>query len=269
MSMAKVLDVPRTGFYKYLESKLSVESSERQRIKDFVFSVWNKQKAYGRPRLLPKIQEVYPEVGERRLRKFMKSLKIQGLQAKPFRVATTDSKHNGAIAPNLLERNFKAFAPNKAWVSDVTFIRLLGGWIYLCVILDLYSRKVVAWKLSDHNDSQLIADSLQNAFLQRQVTEETIFHSDRGSNYCSSQIKGMLEAKNIRISMSRKGNCWDNAVAESFFGTLKREMEFNIFQNLSDAKKYIFEFIEVYYNRGRMHSYLGYMSPTEFEEKAA
>ncbi|MFX3539333.1 IS3 family transposase, partial [Leptospira borgpetersenii] len=154
-------------------------------------------------------------------------------------------------------------------VSDVTFIRTSFGWGYLCLILDLYSRKAVGWLLSDRNDSQLVCDTISKAVLSRNPRKGLIFHSDRGSNFCSKETRKLLIANGIRRSNSRKGNCWDNAVAESFFSSLKREIEFDTFYNIEEAERFLFDFIEVYYNRFRLHSTLGYMSPEEFERNIA
>ncbi|WP_025182473.1 IS3 family transposase, partial [Leptospira interrogans] len=149
------------------------------------------------------------------------------------------------------------------------FIRTSFGWSYLCVILDLYSRKTVGWSLSDRNDSQLVCDTILKAVLSRNPRKGLIFHSDRGSNFCSKETRRLLIANGIRRSNSRKGNCWDNAVAESFFSSLKREIEYNTFYNIEEAKHLLFDFIEVYYNRFRFHSTLGYMSPEDFETNIA
>lgn len=169
----------------------------------------------------------------------------------------------------MVQREFKVFTKNQVWVSDVTFIKSFKGWLYLCVILDLYSRKVVGWSISEKNDTQLILNTLERAVINRNPGQGLIFHSDRGSNYCSREIRKKLILYKMRRSNSRKGNCWDNAVAESFFSTLKRENEFNIFQNREDAIHHLFEYLEIFYNRQRTHSFLGYVSPEDFELKIA
>jgi transposase InsO family protein len=195
----------------------------------------------------------------------MNFLKIQGKQVKKFKIFTTNSNHNEKVAPDLLKRNFKSDGINKVWVSDVTCLKQLNGWIYLCVIIDLYSRKVVGWKVSEKNDESLILSTIEQALEARNPSKGMIFHSDRGSNYCSKAVRNLLRINGIRRSNSRKGNCWDNAVAESFFGSFKRELDINYFYDINDAYNLIFDHIEIFYNRQRTHSFLGYKTPDEFE----
>jgi putative transposase len=267
-SMATYLDVSRSGFYDYVKRLKNPIGTLDIALIDFVKETWkSSKKNYGLIRILNKVKESSYECGARKVRKAMNLLGIQGKQDKKYRISTTDSKHSKRIAPDLVQRKFKVETRDEVWVSDVTFIKCFTGWLYLCVILDLYSRKVVSWKISMKNDSELIVDALNLAIISRNPSKGLIFHSDRGSNYCSNDVRKLLANNRIRRSNSRKGNCWDNAVAESFFATLKREIEFNVFQNLKDAKNNLFDYIEVFYNRQRSHSFLDYMSPEKFELK--
>lgn len=266
--MATYLEVSRSGFYDYVKRLKNPIGILDVGLIDFVRETWkSSKKNYGLIRILNKVKESSYESGARKVRKAMNLLGIQGKQDKKYRVSTTDSKHSKRIAPDLVQRQFKVESKDEVWVSDVTFIKCFTGWLYLCVILDLYSRKVVSWKISTRNDSELIVDTINLAIESRNPRKGLIFHSDRGSNYCSGEVRKILANNRIRRSNSRKGNCWDNAVAESFFATLKRETEFNVFQNLKDAKNNLFDYIELFYNRQRSHSFLGYVSPEKFELK--
>ncbi|UML82781.1 IS3 family transposase (plasmid) [Leptospira interrogans] len=265
-SMARVLGVSRSGYYKYLNRHK--DRSVAPELTDFLQEKWLKsRKNYGFKRLFLEVKKSNLPYGARKVRKAMKLCKISGKQCKGFRPLTTNSKHGGRIAPDLVQRKFHPNEQNRIWVSDVTFIRTSFGWSYLCVILDLYSRKTVGWSLSDRNDSQLVCDTILKAVLSRNPQKGLIFHSDRGSNFCSKETRKLLIANGIRRSNSRKGNCWDNAVSESFFSSLKREIEFNTFYNIKEAEHLLFDFIEVYYNRFRFHSTLG--SPEESETNIA
>jgi transposase InsO family protein len=195
----------------------------------------------------------------------MKLADVAAKQKKKFKV-TTDSKHNLPVAPNLLNRQFEVKEPDKVYVSDITYIWTHEGWLYLAVVIDLFSRQVVGWSMNKRMTSKLIMDALQMAIWRRSPSLGLVFHSDRGSQYCSNNFQKMLKTHGMVSSMSRKGNCWDNAVAESFFGSLKTERIF--FANYStreNARRDVVDYIEMFYNSNRRHSYLGYVSPKEFE----
>jgi len=180
---------------------------------------------------------------------------------------TTDSNHNLPIAPNLLNRDFYASAPDTKYVGDITYISTGEGWLYLATVIDLYSRKVVGWSMDDTMKVSLVNDALNMAIERRKPSVGLLWHTDRGSQYASYSHKDLLQKNNIIQSMSRKGNCWDNAVAESFFKTLKSDLVYKMyFYTKNQAKREIFEYIEFYYNRVRSHSYLGNLSPSKFEE---
>jgi len=269
-SMAEVLKVSRSGFYKFLKKKEEVLSDHSIYLLSEIQRIWRRSKrTYGLLRIMDKVKEIDQNIGARKIRKMMNFLEIKGKQEKKFRISTTDSNHSGRVAPDLLKRKFDVLQPNSVWVSDVTYIRSFKGWLYLCVIIDLYSRKVVGWSISENNDSNLVCDSIRLAISKRNPGKGLIFHSDRGTNYCSRETRLLLIQNGIRRSNSRKGNCWDNAVAESFFGSLKREMEYSIFGSKEEGENILFEHIEIFYNRQRSHSKLGYKSPEEFEKLAA
>jgi len=181
--------------------------------------------------------------------------------------ATTDSKHNLPVAPNLLDREFAVAEPDRVWVADITYLWTSEGWLYLAVVLDLFHRQIVGWSMSNRINRKLVMDALRMGIWRRRPAPGLIFHSDRGSQYCSNDFQKMLKTHKMTSSMSRKGDCWDNAVAESFFGSLKTErVFFTNYKNREEARRDVFDYIEMFYNSKRRHSYLGYLSPKEFEE---
>lgn len=269
-SMAKLFGVSRSGYYKYLKSCKENIKKYDPYILNTIMDIWLKnKKTYGLIRLLKALKKIDNKYGARRLRKMMNLLEIKGKQEKKFRIVTTNSNHTESVARDLVKRNFCPNTKNKVWASDVTYIRTLHGWAYLCVIMDLYSRKIVSWKVSESNDTKLVMDTMNQALQSRCPNIGLVFHSDRGSNYCALEFQDMLKRNGIIRSNSRKGNCWDNAVVESFFSSLKREMDYNIFYDKNDLEYALFEYIEIFYNRQRMHSFLGYKSPCEYETMAA
>ena len=227
------------------------------------------RKIYGSPR----IHDALVKQGEfcdiKTVAKIMNEAGIQAKTVKKFK-RTTDSRHSQPVADNVLNRQFdQATKPNQIWVSDITYIWTFEGWMYLTCVVDLFSRKVVGWSMSSRMTKEFVMDALQMAIHQRHPSEKLLHHSDRGSQYCSDQYQTLLKEIGIRCSMSRKGNCWDNAVMESFFATLKKELiHHERFNTRSDARRRIFEYIEVFYNRERAHSALGYKSPEQFEQSA-
>ncbi len=266
-SMAKVLEVSRSNYYSSVKKEKKGLLKYDPQIVKLILTIWiNSKKTYGLQRILKTVKESDNRYGARKIRRIMALLQISGKQIKNFRVATTDSKHNGRIAPDLVKRDFNPSEKNKIWVSDVTYIKSQYGWLYLCIVMDLYSRKIVGWEMSKNNDSRLVVNAIDKSIKGRNPAKGLIVHSDRGSNYCSNEVRKLLIANKIKRSNSRKGNCWDNACAESFFGSLKRELEFNVFYNLEDAKNEISEHIELFYNRQRKHSVLDYLSPQEYED---
>ncbi len=200
-------------------------------------------------------------VGRHRVARLMRLGGLRGRRRRRFRT-TTQSNHAHPVAANQLERQFAVETPNQAWVTDITYVWTLQGWLYLCVILDLYSRRVVGWAMGERINQALTLRALKMALAGRAPKPGLVHHSDRGSQYAAKSYRRILKARGIECSMSRKGDCWDNAVAESFFATLKVELVYEtLFITRAQARQQIFEYIEVFYNRVRRHSYLGYVSP--------
>jgi transposase InsO family protein len=197
-------------------------------------------------------------------------MKEHGIRAKRRRryVNTTDSNHSQPVAPNILDRQFSVSAPNKAWLSDITYVPTREGWLYLAAVLDLYSRRIVGWAMDAAMPTELVLTALRMAIENRQTEPGLIHHSDRGCQYASAEFQKELTRHGFVCSMSRKGNCWDNAPMESFFGTLKEELiHLAAYATRAEARTAIFEYVETFYNRRRSHSTLGYVSPAEFEEE--
>lgn len=223
------------------------------------------KRRYGSPRVHADLKAAGERVGQKRVARLMREKKLVARTRRRFRT-TTDSKHSFPIAPNLLARDFTANAPDRVWVTDITFLWTAQGWLYLAVILDLFSRRAVGWATSRNVDRHLALAALDMALTKRRPPRGLVHHSDRGSTYASSDYRKALEARGIECSMSRKGDCWDNAVAESFFSSLKREMEdIDAFESCAGAALSVSEYIDGFYNHQRRHSAINYNSPVEFE----
>ncbi len=266
--ICQVLKVSKSGYYRWLEKPQSDREKENEYLLEMI-KHFHKQSGerYGSPRIYEDIKEGGISCGLNRVARIMKKNKIQAKMKKKFK-KTTNSKHNYPIAKNILDRNFFVNEKDKAWVSDISYIHTAEGWLYICIIMDLFSRNIIGWSMDSHMKVDLVEEAFNMAYDKRQPSEGLIFHSDRGSQYASNEFTKLLISKKIIASMSRKGNCWDNACAESFFHSLKtEEVYFNYYNSRAEAKRNIFEYIEVFYNRKRRHSYLGYMSPVNFELK--
>jgi transposase InsO family protein len=221
---------------------------------------------YGAPRVRRELLREGVGVGRKRVARLMREAGLRAKSRRKYK-PTTDSNHSLPVAPNLIARDFHTERPDVAWVSDITYLWTRQGWLYLAVILDLYSRKVVGWRLSDRMTASLVCEALDDAARQRRPARGLVFHSDRGSQYASHAFRRRLQRRNMRQSMSRRGNCWDNAVAESFFATLKKELvRGRAFDTRDQARSEVFEYIEVFYNRRRTHSLLNYETPDAFED---
>jgi putative transposase len=222
---------------------------------------------YGSPRLVIELRKTGARHGRNRIARLMQQEGLCGRQKARYRVQTTDSNHDEPIAPNRLADAPRPTAPNQIWVADITYINVgEGGWLYLAAILDLYSRKIVGWAMSERIDTTLILNALSMALLHRQPPANLLFHSDRGVQYASADYRRALAQSRFITSMSRQGNCYDNAVMESFWSTLKMELAYRrVFLTRTQAKREIFHYIEIFYNRQRTHSALGYRSPVDFE----
>jgi len=266
--LCKVMCVSRSGYYSWRNRGPSARDQEREQLIPKVKVIHQKSRStYGKRRIAEELQSEGIPCGEHKAGTLMKLAGVQAKQKKKFK-ATTDSKHNLPVSPNLLKREFAVLQPNMAWVGDITYIWTEEGWLYLAVVIDFYSRRVVGWSINKRMSKQLVMDAILMAVWRRKPASELIFHSDRGSQYCSHDFQKLLKTHAIRSSMSRKGDCWDNAVAESFFGTLKSETVYGErFTTRVQAKGNLIDYIEMFYNSQRRHSYLEYLTPMEFEIK--
>lgn len=264
--MCRVLRVSRAGYYAWRVRKPSARARSDEKLTIEVKAAHRASRGtYGSPRVHRELSAQGLTVGRHRVARLMRICALAGKRRRRFRI-TTQSNHVHPIAENALERRFEVEQPNQAWVTDITYVWTLEGWLYLATIIDLYSRRVVGWSMSKRIDQALTLRALSMALKARTPRSELMHHSDRGSQYAAHAYRKMLDAHGITCSMSRKGNCWDNAVAESFFATLKVELVYeSIFRTRAQAKAAIFEYIEVFYNRVRRHSSIGYVSPLEFE----
>jgi putative transposase len=265
-AMCDVLSVSRSGYYAWRGRVPAARTlADAQLVVDIKAAYAVGRGSYGSPRVQRELRKRDKHVGQKRVARLMRREGIRAKRRRRFRV-TTDSKHADPIAPNVLNRDFTVELPNTAWVTDVTYVWTHQGWLYLAAILDLCSRRVVGWAASQSNDRQLALDALQRATTERKPRTGMLHHSDRGSPYASADYRNALDHLGVVASMSRKGDCWDNAVAESFFATIKGEMiDHEDFQTRAEAIAAIAEYIDGFYNVQRMHSSIGYASPIEFE----
>jgi transposase InsO family protein len=227
------------------------------------------KRSYGSPRMWRELRARGLRVCQNTVARLMREHGIRAATSRKFR-HTTDSNHAQPVADNVLQRDFRASRPNEKWVMDITYLWTEEGWLYLAAVEDLYSRKVVGWSLGERLRSELVTDALRMAIGRQWPGEALLAHSDRGSQYASARYQALLASHGITCSMSRRGNCWDNAPMESFFATLKKELVYQRrYATRAEARRSVFEYIEVFYNRERRHSALGYVSPCAFEEAAA
>jgi transposase InsO family protein len=263
--MCEVLKVNRSGFYKWKKAGLSMRKKRRQKLMKMIEEIFQKTfRRYGVRRVYRELRKRGVIVNRKLVQAIMHEKGLQPKRRRRFRV-TTDSKHSLPVSKHRLQRIFRVEKANTVWVSDITYIDTKEGWLYLSTFVDLYSRKVVGWSMSDRMTADLVTNAYDMA-VERRGTAPELVHSDRGSQYASEAFRKRL--KKCKQSMSRKGNCWDNAVAESFFGSLKSELVHQrVFETRKEAEMSIFEYIEIFYNRIRLHSTLGYLSPSEFEQK--
>lgn len=262
-----MLNVSRSAYYSWLDAEPSQKQLQDTNLMEKIRVVFNEGRAtYGTRRIKLALKNLGYQTSRRRISRLLKQLGLHCKSKRKFK-ATTDSNHRSPIAPNLLNRQFSPSHPNRYYAGDITYIHTEEGWLYLAVVMDLYSRKVVGWAMADHMKTQLVNDALLMALWQRKPAPGLIWHTDRGCQYASSSHRFILQQHRIKQSMSRKGNCWDNAVSESFFHTLKTELIYqHSFKTREGAKNAIFEYIEVFYNKLRMHSANNYMSPYDYEK---
>ncbi len=220
---------------------------------------------YGAPRIHAELKNTGMTCSLNRIARLMRKADIKARRRKQYKVTTTNSRHSHPIAPNTLNRQFWAAGPNEKWVGDITYIPTKEGWLYFAAVLDIYSRKVVGWSMDKQMEQELVTSALQMATAQRRPGTGVLHHSDRGSQYPANDYQKLLNAHKMTVSMSRKGDCYDNALMESFFSTLKAECASGVYNSRAEARRSIFEYVEVWYNKQRLHSALGYASPDSFE----
>lgn len=264
-----MLKVKRSGFYAWRSRPKSKRKEENEQLTEKIKELFEKKhKIYGYKRIT-KILPKNMKASEGRVRRIMKENGLRSKMAKKFRPTTTDSNHNLPVAENILNREFTAIKPCEKWVSDITYIPTDEGFLYLAGILDLYDRGIVGWSMQTHMRKELVMEALDQAIGRFRPSSGLLLHSDRGSQYCSNRYQEIIENNGFVCSMSRKGNCWDNAPMESFWGKLKTEwLSDKKLKTIDEAKAVIFEYIEVFYNRDRPHSSNGYVSPSQKREVA-
>ncbi|WP_407929146.1 IS3 family transposase [Desulfomarina profundi] len=266
--MCHVFNVSPSGYYRWIKAPISTRQIEKDHLKKRIQELFEQHNGMvGSPIITADLhdQPEFSNVSRQRVARMMKEMGLKCRTVKKF-VVTTDSKHTEPVAPNLLDRKFTVSSPDLVWVTDITYLKIGSKWHYLTVFIDLFSRIVVGWDLSDSLERHSAIRALNKAILRRHPGQGLMVHSDRGVQYASSDFRALLQKRGFVQSMSRKGNCWDNAVAESFFHTIKTQMIHHCtFHNVAEAEQTIFHYIEVYYNRQRKHSTNGYKAPAQYE----
>lgn len=266
--MCQFLKVSRSGYYEWLKRGESLRKKNDRELAELIRTIFEQNKRrYGSPRIYDEIRDRGIRCSRKRVARLMREMGLKARHKRKFK-ETTNSKHDYPVAPNLLNRQFKTDAPNQVWVADITYIRTFEGWLYLAAVMDLYSRKIVGWAMSERMTSDLAISALKMAIKRRKPRKGLMHHSDRGVQYASNPYQHVLREHDMICSMSRKGNCWDNSPMESFFSTLKTEcIQDKVYLARVLAKREIFEYIEIDYNRKRRHSSIGSMSPEIFENR--
>jgi transposase InsO family protein len=265
-----VLSVSRSGYYAWVKCRdrePGPRAKRRQELVEKVRCAYDQSRGtYGSPRVHQALRAQGEAACENTVARLMREEGIRSIVRRRFRVKTTDSQHAHPVAPNVLEREFEQSLPDQAWAADITYVATGEGWLYLAAVMDLCSRRIVGWSMGESLKTELCTEALEMALRDRRPDEGLIHHSDRGCQYACGLYRRMLEANGVVCSMSAAGDCYDNAVMESFFKTLKVELVYHRdYRTRAEARQSIFEFIEVFYNRRRLHSSLGYMSPEQFE----
>ena len=265
-ALCLALDVPRSGYYQWLKRVPGKRAKANGQLLEHIEKSYNESRqSYGSPRITQELRRQNMGCGKNRVARLMKEHNIRAKGKQPFRPRTTDSKHGEPAAPNLL-KSTSSVRLNQVWVADITYIwTAITGWVYLAAVMDLCSRKIVGWSISLSMETILVKEALKQALAMRRPAPGLLHHSDRGIQYASSAFRALLGNFQIIPSMSAKGNCYDNAAMESFWSTLKTELGSN-FQDINAARLAIFDYIETFYNRRRLHSALGFRSPVEFEQ---
>ena len=265
--MCKVLGVSRSGYYKWQKALPSKRKKQREELtKRIQYHYDDNNGLYGSPKITQLLRREGRKVSQKTVGRIMRENGLRARTVRKFKVQTTDSNHNLPVAPNLLNQQFCTDAPNKVWVADITYIRTRQGMLYLASVMDLFSRRIIGWALEERMTTELATKALDAAYTTKKPEPGLIHHSDRGSQYASKDYRNKLEKYKMVCSMSRKGNCYDNACIESYHSALKRELVYlTKFKNKQEAKEQIYRYLEFFYNRKRIHSYLGYVSPDQFE----
>jgi putative transposase len=265
--MCKILEVCRSSYYKRINRENGKRATENKSLLEKIREVFEQSKQrYGSPRIRAELKRHGLSCNKKRIARLMNK---HGIAAKIFRKYrnTTNSDHQKEKSQNILSREFNRQRSNEVWTGDITYIRTQEGWLYLAAVMDIYSRKVIGWQLDKNLSSDLVEKALKNALMDRRVEKGIIFHSDQGIQYASESFRQMLRDNGFVQSMSRKGNCYDNAITETFFHTLKTELVNRAkYSTREEARRSIFEYIEIFYNRRRLHSSIGYRSPVEYEK---
>ena len=266
--MCWMLEVSRSAYYAHRKRPKSFRERDNERLVEKITEIYHRSRGrYGSPRITDALHDQGLVCGHNRVARLMRQNDIVAKRKRRFKV-TTHSRHKLPVAPNLVDRQFSAEAPNQLWVSDITYIRTRQGWLYLAAILDVYSRQIVGWSMDSFLGQELVLKALRQALGRRESAQGLIFHSDRGVQYASESVRRLLSKRTFHQSMSGKGNCYDNAIMESFFATLKTELIYaETYHSRAQAQQSIFQYIEVFYNRFRKHSALGYLSPMQFENQ--
>ena len=264
--LCEVLGVSRSGFYDWLNHKPGTRALANQVLDSKIKEVYeNNHHRYGAPRITHVLNQEAIECNQKRVARRMSKMGLRAIAKRPYKV-TTDSNHTNPIYDNILARDFSTNRVNEKWVGDITYVKTDSGWLYLAVVIDLYSRAVIGWAMDKTMKKDLVCNALLMALFKRRFVKDVIVHSDRGSQYCSKKYRKIISENDLIGSMSRKGNCWDNSIAESFFHTLKTELvNQNNYKTREEAKQSIFLYIEGYYNRQRIHSAIGYKTPEMME----
>ena len=266
--MCEVFQLSRSGYYAWRQRPPSAQAERREQLTQQIQGVHQTScQRYGSPRVHAELQAQGTSCSKNTVAELMRQHGIRSKMRRRFVVHTTDSRHGHPVAENRLNQQFQRSLPNQVWVADITYIPTTEGWLYLVAVLDLCSRKIVGWATADHLRAELPVMALRMALTHRDSPQGLLHHSDRGVQYACDEYQQLLTAHAITPSMSRTGNCYDNAMMESFFGTLKTELtHHDTYSNREEARTALFEYIEVFYNRKRRHSALDYRSPTEYEE---
>jgi putative transposase len=268
VKMCKVFEVSTSGYYKWRNKEKSKMQERKEEVEAHIFRIYHEFKqVYGSPRIFNELLKIGEVVSLKTVARYMKEMGLNAVSPLHYTI-TTDSTHTQWIYPNLLQRKFKAEHPNQIWVADITYIWTSEGWIYLASVMDLFSRKIIGWNIGTRLTKELAIVALERALTFRTPSEGMIHHSDRGSQYASNEYTELLQRNKIEISMSRKGDCYDNACIESFHSSLKKELVYRVkFKKRTEAKSRVWNYISGFYNAKRSHSTLNYVSPNQFEKQ--